>query len=59
MGRNTFCQDFEYDKSAEVYCTYENMVLQLDDCTKILNYINTGIDLIFLFDHYCVNDRGI
>ena len=35
MGRNPFCQEFEYVEISEVYWTYDQMVLQLCDCTKI------------------------
>ena len=34
------------------------MVLQLDNCTDILKALHTRIDLIFLFDNPCGNDRG-
>ena len=30
MGRNHFCHEFEYGRTAEVYCTYNPMVLQLE-----------------------------
>ena len=53
MGRNTFCQEFEYGKSAEIYWTYDRMVLQLDQFTDILKALHPGIDLILIFDHPC------
>ena len=59
MGRNTFCQDFEYGTSAEVYWIYDLMILQLEECTKILKYLHLNIDLIFLFDNIFRHDRGI
>ena len=34
------------------------MVLQLENCTDILKALHTRIDLIFLFDNPCGNDRG-
>ena len=35
------------------------MVIKLEECINILKAIHPGIDLIFLFDHSCGNDRGI
>ena len=34
------------------------MFLQLEDYTDILNYLNPGIDFIFIFDNTCVHDGG-
>ena len=59
MGRNNFCQEFEYSVSSEGYWTYDRMVLKLEDCTKIIKALHTGIDFIFIFDHTCGHDRGI
>ena len=59
MGRNPFCQDFEYGTSVEGCCTYDWMVLQLEDCADIIKALHPGIDFIFLFDHPYGHDRGI
>ena len=48
MGMNPFCQEFEYGTSADVYWTYDWMVLQLEDCTNILKAIHTSINLILV-----------
>ena len=58
MGRNTFYQYFECGESAEVYWTYDLLVIKLEDCTNILKDLNPGIDFIFLFDHSCGRYRG-
>ena len=51
MGSNYFCQEFEYDTSAERCWTYDRMVLQLEDCAGILQDLHPGIYFIFIFDH--------
>ena len=50
-GRNTLCQEFEYGRIADQYLTYDRMILQLEDCTKILRDIYPVIDFTFIFDH--------
>ena len=57
MGSNNFYQNFEYGAIAEGYCTYDRMVLQLQDCVDILKDIHTGVYLIFLFDSAYGHDR--
>ena len=59
MGRNNFFQEFEYGASAQGYWTYDRMVLQLEYCTNILEYLHPGIYFICIFDNYCGYDRGI
>ena len=34
------------------------MVLKLDYCVNILKDLYSGINFIFLFDHFCGHDRG-
>ena len=58
MGRNTLCQEFVYGEISQGYWTYDHMFLQLEDCTKILKALHTGIDFIFLFDNPCGHVRG-
>ena len=48
MGRNTFCQGFEYGENDNGYWTYERMVLQLEDYTDILKTIHPGICFFYL-----------
>ena len=59
VGRNIFFREFEYGESSEVYWTYNRVVLQIEDFTKILKALNPGIDLIFLFDHPCGSGRSL
>ena len=57
MGSNNFCQRFDYGASAEGYLTYDQTLLQIEDCVDILKSLHPGIDFIFLFDNSCGNDR--
>ena len=59
MGRNPFCQDFEYGTSAEVYFNYYQMIIQPEDCTIILKDTHPDIYFIFIFDHTWGHDRVI
>ena len=34
------------------------MVLQVEDCTDVLIALHPKFDILFLFNHYCVHDRG-
>ena len=56
MGRNVFLQEFEYGESDEGYWNYDQIFLQIEDCTIILKSIHLGIDFIFLFDYSCGHD---
>ena len=58
MGSNNFCQRFDYGASAEGYLTYDQTLLQIEDCVDILKSLHPGIDFIFLFDYYCGHDKG-
>ena len=59
MGRNTFCQEFEYGASAEGYCIYDRIVLQIEDCNDIIKALHLVIYFIFPFYYNCGNDKVI
>ena len=48
--------EFEYGVGKEGYCSYEHMVVQLEDVVDILKTIYTAYEFIFLFDHSCGHD---
>ena len=59
MGINYICKDFECGASSEVYCTYDQTVIQLEYCAIILKLINPSIDFIFIFYNSCEQYKGI
>ena len=53
-----FSKKFEYGNNKEGYWTYEDMVLQLEDCVDVLKTINGDkYDYCFIFDHSNGHDR--
>ena len=46
-----FVRYLEYGANNDGYWKYENMIMQLEDCVDILQYIYPQFGLIFLFDH--------
>ena len=52
-----FVVEFEYGVNTEGYWTYDHMVLQMEDCSDVLNTLHPEFDFIFLFDHSCGHDR--
>jgi len=57
LPSNPFIIEFEYSAANEEYCTYDHMVLQLDDCVDCLKCLHPEFDYLFLFDHSCGHDR--
>ena len=53
-----FNKSFKYSTSTEGYCTYECMVLQVEDCRDVLIALHPKFDIIFLFNDYCGQNRG-
>ena len=58
MEINPFCQYFKYRERAKVYCTYDRMVLRLEDWSNIVKALHTDIYFIFIYDDLCGLDRG-
>ena len=53
-----FSRKLEYGNSKDGYWSYEDMVLQLEDCVDVLKAINGDkYDYCFLFDHSNGHDR--
>ena len=53
-----FSRKIEYGNSKDRYWSYEDMVLQLEDCVDVLRAINGyKFDYCFLFDHSNGHDR--
>eukprot|EP00978_Attheya_sp_CCMP212_P024028 scaffold74802_cov56-Attheya_sp.AAC.1 len=60
LESDPFIRLFEYGNAEgkEGYWTYDNMVLQLEDCIDILTVaFGKTYDYVFLFDHSCGHDR--
>jgi hypothetical protein len=57
LKENPFYVEFEYGVSTEGYWTYNQMVLQLEDCIDVLQVLHPQYDYVFLFDHSCGYDR--
>ena len=58
--RGSFYSIFEYGnrEGKEDYCTYEHMVIQLENCMDVLHITNGyRYSYIFLFYHFCGHDR--
>jgi len=52
-----FVRTFEYGADSEGYWNYNHMVLQLEDCVDVLQYLYPQYDYIFLFDHSSGHDK--
>ncbi len=48
-----FFREFEYGQYTDGYWTFQQMVLQLEDCVDILNIKSPQYGFLFLFDHSC------
>mmetsp|Transcript_26808 Transcript_26808/g.33053 ORF Transcript_26808/g.33053 Transcript_26808/m.33053 type:complete len:391 (+) Transcript_26808:1059-2231(+) len=53
----TFVSELEYGSNKEGYWTYDNMVLQLEDCIDCIKCLYPDYDFMFLFDHSNGHDR--
>ena len=54
-----FRRDLEYGANNEGYWTYENMILQVEDCIDCLRAVNDDkFQYLFLFDHSNGHDRS-
>ena len=58
LKSSPFSKKFEYGANKDGYWTYEDMVLQLEDCVDVLKALNGDkYDYCFLFDHSNGHDR--
>ena len=57
LTKSPFVQEFEYGVNSAGYWTYEHMVIQMEDCTDVLQTLYPEFDIMFLFDHSCGHDR--
>ena len=51
LQKSPFVCELEYGINNEGYWTYENMVLQLEDCIDVLKITHPEFDFVYLFDH--------
>ena len=58
LVESPFSRKIEYGNSKDGYWSYEDMVLQLEDCVDVLRALNSDkFDYCFLFDHSNGHDR--
>ena len=57
LKESPFIIEFEYGANNEGYWTYDNMVLQLDDCVDCLNYLYPNYEFLFMLDHSSGHDK--
>ena len=51
LQKSPFVCELEYGINNKGYWTYENMVLQLEDCINVLKITHPEFDFVYLFDH--------
>jgi hypothetical protein len=57
LETSPFIVEFEYGANAEGYWTYDQMVLQFEDCIDELMVLYPKNEYMFRFDHSCGHDR--
>ena len=58
LKTSPFCRDIQYDTNHEGYWTYEDMVVQVEDCIDCLKVVHQDkYQYLFLFDHSNGHDR--
>ena len=63
LESSPFVVEFEYGQNKEGYWNYDHMVLQIEDCVDVLQYMYPNFDFVFLLDHSsghdCLRPDGI
>ena len=52
-----FVKEFEYGSNFDGYWTYDQMILQLEDCIDVLKVAFPGFQYLLIFDHSNGHDR--
>ena len=59
LKESPFSRKLEYGSSKDGYWSYEDMVIQLEDCVDVLKALNGGkYDYCFLFDFYLITQMA-
>ena len=57
LSSSPFVKEFEYGSNNDGYWSYDQMVLQLEDCIDVLNFTHPEFEILFMFDHSNGHDR--
>ena len=52
-----FVRSLDYGANTDGYWSYDHMIIQLEDCIDVLQYLHPEFDFMFIFDHSNGHDR--